>query len=324
MVFAQIISLFLLCLLLIHGTSLIVSSLKYLAQKSRLGAYGITAFLLAFSTSLPELVVGVIASLEGSSQIVLGNIIGSNIADISLVIGGAALFGGILKIKGVVLKRDIFLTFGAGILPLLLLADGFLSREDGIVLLTLYLIFISTFLKSHQQSLSRHALSTSPIHRLLIASTRGNGRRSFLRLLLGIFLLIGSSHFIVQLAEGISSSLNLPILFVGLFVVAVGTSLPELAFELKAVIEGQSEMALGDLLGSVVANSTLILGISAVIRPIVLDHQKLVPYAMSIISFIIIYLLFTYFIHTKKRLERWEGLTLIVIYFIFALVELYK
>src|SRR3989339_1199259 len=150
----QITALIALCLILIYATSLIIRSIKTIAKSSGLGAYGITAFILAISTSLPELVVSIVASIEGNTSLVLGNIIGSNIADLSLVIGGASIIGGSLKITGVILRRDIYLTGAAGFLPLFLIADGNLSRADGVVLLVIYFIMVTTFLHSHHAALA--------------------------------------------------------------------------------------------------------------------------------------------------------------------------
>lgn len=318
----QIIGLCILCLTLIYGTSLVVLSIKNIAKKTGLGAYGITAFILAISTSLPELIVSIVASIEGNTSLILGNIIGSNIADLSLVIGGAAIFGASVKISGTILTRDIYLTGAAGFLPLLLIADNTLSRADGVVLLVIYLVMIAAFLRTHQQSLATNVLSVSPFKRLLLMVTSGNSHSGIAKFLLGIFLLLVSSHFIVQIATALAVSTGLSILFIGLFIVAVGTSLPELAFELKAISAGQTKMALGDLLGSVVANSTLILGIAAVIRPLTLTDRGLVPYGMAIGAFTLIYMTFIYFVKTKKKLDWWEGLILIIIYIIFIGIEL--
>lgn len=318
----QITALCLLCLILIYATSLIVRSIKTIARSTRLGAYGITALILAISTSLPELIVSAIASIEGNTSLVLGNIIGSNIADLSLVIGGASILGGSLKITGVILKRDIYLTGAAGFLPLFLIADGTLSRADGVVLLVIYLVMVSTFLRSHHHSLAIHAMSSSPIRRLFVAVTQANGHNGILKFIAGVVLLLASSHFIVSLASSIAVSTGLSALFIGLFIVAIGTSLPELAFELKAVSSGQAQMALGDLLGSVVANSTLILATAAIIRPLTLTHTGLLPYGIAITVFALIYFTFTFFIKTKKRLDWWEGLILVLGYLLFALVEI--
>lgn len=318
----QVLAICLLCVALVYGTSLIVEAIKTIARQSGIAAYGITAFILGISTSLPELVVSIVASIEGNTSLVLGNIIGSNIADLSLVMGGAAVLGASVKASEIILKRDIYLTGAAGFLPLLLIADNTLSQADGVVLLVVYLVMAATFLKTHQQSIAAHTLSTSPFKRILLVVTNRNGHSGITKFVLGIVLLLVSSHFIVQLATSLAISTGLSTLFIGLFIVAIGTSLPELAFQLKAISLGQNKMAIGNLLGSVVANSTLILGIAAVIRPLTLTQRGLVPYGMAIGAFTIIYLSFVYFIRTKKKLDWWESIILIIIYIIFIFIEL--
>lgn len=321
MISFQIFALLVLCLVLIYATSIIIGAVKTIASASRLGTYGITAFILAISTSLPELVVSVVSSIEGNSSLILGNIIGSNIADISLVVGGAAIIGGSLVVKGVNTSRDIYLSGLAGLLPIFLVADGILSRADGVVLVVVYCIFVVTFLKNHHQSLVDAALRQSAFHRLLSSILRPRGKDGLIRFGFGVILLLTSSHFIVRLATSLALSTSLSSLFIGLFIVAVGTSLPELAFEIKAILSGHNKMALGDLLGSVVANSTLILGLASIVSPITLTHRGLIPYSLAIGAFSALYLGFIFFTRTKKRLDWWEGLILLTVYALFMFVE---
>lgn len=321
LVIGQVGLLLLFCLGLIKSTELIVASLKRLARRSRLGSFGITAFILALATSLPELVVGITASVEGLPSVVLGNVLGSNIADISLVIGGASIAAGSLRVVGEKIRRDLYLTFGAALLPMLLIADQVLSREDGLVLLVIYVILMSTFMRKHAKEVGQHVLEESPVRRLLLAVSHRGGRGDLGRLIIGVAVLLFSSHMIVQLSEAIATGLGLPVLLIGLFLVAIGTSLPELVFEMKAVVAGQTSMAFGDLLGSVVANSTLILGVAAVIAPIRLNGDGLLPYATAIAAFVVLYLTFVYFTRSKSRLERWEGMVLLLLYFGFVVLE---
>lgn len=322
LVVGQVLLLILFSFGLIKSTELIVAAIKKMVRRSRLGSFGITAFILALATSLPELVVGVTASIEGLPQVVLGNVLGSNIADISLVIGGAAIAAGRLRITGQTLRRDIYLVFGAGVLPLLLIADLVLSRADGVVLLIVYLIFVSTVLKKHTREMGEQALDESPMRRLLVAITRRGGRGDLVRFVIGVLGLLLSSHMIVQLSKSVALGLGLPVLLVGLFLVAIGTSLPELVFEMKAVVTGQTGMALGDLLGSVVANATLVLGTAAVISPIRLNGEGLLPYAMAIGAFVVFYGIFVMMSRSKSRLERWEGVVMLLLYFGFVVIEL--
>jgi len=322
LVIGQVLLLLLFSFGLIKSTELIVAAIRKMVRRSKVGGFGVTAFILALATSLPELVVGITASIEGLPQVVLGNVLGSNIANVSLVIGGAAIAGGKLRVAGETLKRDLYLVFGVAVLPLLLIADSTLSRADGVVLLIVYVLFVTTVLKKHTRAIGKHVMEESPVKRLFLAVAKRGGRGDLVRFLLGVVGLLLSSHMIVQLSEMIALGLGLPILIIGLFLVAIGTSLPELVFEMKAVVSGQIGMVWGDLLGSVVANATLVLGLSSVIAPMKLNGTGLAPYSLAIGSFVMLYSLFVYFARSKSRLERWEGVVLLLLYFGFVVLEL--
>jgi len=322
LVVGQVLLLLLFSFGLIKSTELIVAAIKRMVRRSKLGSFGVTAFVLALATSLPELVVGITASVERLPEVVLGNVLGSNIANISLVIGGAAIAGGKLRVAGERLKRDLYLVFGVAVLPLLLIADSTLSRADGVVLVIVYILFVTTVLKKHTRAMGLHVLEESPVKRLFMAVTKRKGRGDLVRFLVGVGGLLISSHMIVQLSKLIAIQMKLPVLIIGLFLVAIGTSLPELVFEMKAVVSGQVGMVWGDLLGSIVANATLVLGLSAIIMPMKLNENGLAPYGMAIGAFVLLYSLFVYFARSKSRLERWEGVVLMLLYFGFMVIEL--
>lgn len=322
MVVLQVVLLIGFALLLVKSTELVVGAIKYFASVTKLGSYGITAFVLAFATSIPELVVGIVAAIEGSTPLVLGNVLGSNIADLTIVVGGAAIVGGGIRVVGDFLRKDLFLTFLAGSMPLLLLLDNRLTRIDGVVLLVVYVVYVFTVLTKKGRDLGGVQIEQSSFKRILYLINRSKPNKRIGQFLLGVILLLFSSHMIVQLAQSIAAGFNIPILLVGLFLVAIGTSLPELAFELRAVRSGDVGMVFGDLLGSVVANSTLIIGITSLINPVRLNGG-LQPYLYGTIAFVVIFLTFWLFVSTKKRLEIWEGVGLIVLYVIFAIVEIF-
>jgi cation:H+ antiporter len=256
--------------LLIQATDHLVDELRDIARITKIGKFGLTAFLLAFATSLPELVVGIASAIEKRPILSLGNVLGSNIADVSLVMGGVAVVGGSFKVLGEFLKRDLFSTFLAGSLPLLLLVDGGLSHYA-------WLIF-------------------------------------------WVVLLVFSADMLVRISSLFAGALGIPVILIGIFFVAVGTSLPEFAFELKAMRSEETAMVFGDLLGSVVANSTLVLGVTALIHPIFLDGG-FQPYLLATVAFVVIFGLFWFFVSTKRILERWEGVLLLLVYVLFAILE---
>jgi len=305
-------------LLLIKSTDILTDSLQELAKITKVGKFAIASILLAFATSIPELVVGITAALEGRPNLALGVVLGSNIADISLVIGGAAIVSGTFSIAGEFLKIDIFSVFLAGVLPLMLLLDNQLSRVDGIILLFVYGMYNYGLL--HKRA-KRPADGQSRLMRKILTKT---GRRKLNRwmawLFLGAAMLMFSADMIVKTGAALAGVLGVPVFLIGLFLVAIGTSLPELSFEIKAIKEGQIGMALGDLFGSIVANSTLVLGIVSLISPIRLEGG-LDSYLLAAAGFGMMFLLFWFFVKTKRKLERWEGLVLLGAYVVFILLE---
>lgn len=318
MLIVYFVSIISLSFLLIKATDILIINFRSLAARTRLGQFAITGFVLALATSLPELFVGITAALEGSPSLSLGNVIGSNIADLSLVIGGAAVIGGALQVRGVFLRRDVFYVFLAGAAPMILLLDKSLSRVDGLILLALY-GFYQVIVFGEQRERITSEDKEGFIHQLLRRLNHRQTGKELGWIFLGIALLLFAAEVLVRLAKEIAVVLNVPILLVGLFIIAVGTSLPELAFEIEAIRKHQSGMALGNLLGSVVANGTLILGITALISPIAV--QTLEEYLLATLAFVVSFGMFYLFIQTKRRLDRWEGAILIAFYLAFLVVE---
>lgn len=306
--------------LLIKSTDILTDSLTELAKITKVGKFTITSLLLAFATSVPELVVGVTAALGGRSNLALGAVLGSNIADISLVIGGAALVSGSFSIAGQFLKLDIFSVFLAGVLPLMLLMDGDLSRVDGIILLFIYGMYNFGLLKKGV----RHKSQPSRLVKKFLQNVVDKQINRWLAwLFLGAAMLMFSADAIVKIGSGLANLMGVPVFLVGLFLVAVGTSLPELSFEIGAIRRRQVGMALGDLFGSIVANSTLVLGVVSLIAPIKLAGG-LESYLLAAAAFGVLFLLFWMFVKTKKKLERWEGVVLILAYSLFIVIEFLK
>jgi len=306
--------------LLIKATDILVVNLKSLSRDTRLGQFAITSFLLALATSLPELFVGLAGALEKSPNLVLGNIVGSNIANLSLVIGGAALLGGSVVVRGTFLRRDVFYAFLAGAAPMVLLFDKFLGRIDGLILLSLYGFYnVWVFTERYRGIVAKGKGEEGFVRRLIRKLNHQSTQTELAWVFLGVALLLFAADMIVKIAGKIALTFNVPLLLVGLFLVAIGTSLPEFAFSLKAIRERQAEMVFGDLLGSIVANGTLIIGITSLVAPIRI--RAFDEYLLATMAFVFIFAAFYFFIRTKKKLERWEGAFLIGFYLVFIFSE---
>ena len=300
---------------LMKATGLVVGALNGLVKRTKLGSFGAAAFLAAIATSLPELVVGITAAMQGKPEVSLGNVLGSNIADVSLGIGGAALVGGSVGVLGEILKRDFATAFLAAALPLVLLIDGQLTRFDGWVLIVVYVIYnVMTLGEGRGYGYKRLERVWGRIwHKLGEAQTE----KQLGWLVVGTVGLVVTADWLVKTATNLANTAGISVFLISLFLVAVGTSLPELAFEIKTIRAKQIGMVFGNLLGSVVANSTLILGLTVVINPIILENG-FKSYLIATMVFVLVFGLFWWLARTKRRLDRWEGLVLVGVYLVFA------
>jgi len=303
--------------LLIKATEILVEALNTFSKNTKIGKFALSSSLIALTTSLPELFVGITAALEKKSVLSLGNVIGANIANISLVIGGAALVGGSIGIIGDFLIKDLFYALLAGFAPLLMLLDGYLSQTEGLLLLAIYGIYNFALFKS------RNYYVHPGVRRLLHGIDKKETDRQVGWFFFGAALLIFSADSLVKIAEQITLSFKMPLFLIGLFLVSIGTSLPELSFEIAAVRKKQVGMVFGNLLGSIITNSTLIIGLVALVNPIVLTGG-FKPYFWATVAFLLIFFIFWLFSYTKRKLERWEGIILILIYLGFIFFEFWR
>lgn len=309
------------CFVLIKASDIVMAALRKLILTTKVGAYGISAFLLALSTSLPELLVGISSALQGKSELSLGNVLGANIANLSLVLGGAAMVSGVLRSTDQFLKKEVFYVFFIGSLPLLLLVDGNLSRLEGMFLLAVYFIYQNITLRGRKEKASDFTVPEEIWwRRMLVRLTSPQVERGMGMLFVGVALLILAANMMVRLAVNMADMIGIPVLLIGLFIISVGTTLPELTFEIMAIRKREVAMAFGNILGSVVTNSTLVLGTAVMLQPISLNNG-LQAYLVATLGFVGIFFMFWYFVWTKHRLERWEGAALFTAYVVFAWLE---
>lgn len=295
--------------LLVQASIRIINSLTTLSRFLALREFSIAFILMALATSLPEIFVGITSALENTPVLSLGNVLGSNIANLTLVTGIVVLSCRRLFARSIIVRRDALYMAVYSSVPLLLLLDSNLSRIDGVILILFYFFYLGKLLQQRSSFKERHN-----------HIARKEASRSLIIFTIAVLVLLASAEGIVYSAEKIAVDLGIPVSLVGLFFVSLGTSLPEIVFELKAVENKHSGLVLGDLVGSVVTNSTLVLGITALIRPI--HIQSLDIFLTPIIYLIVVLAAFEIFVRTDKKLVTWEGLFLIITYILFLLTEL--
>ncbi len=301
-----------------RATDTLLTHLKIIATKTKLGGFFLTSLITGFATTIPEFFIAVTASASGSPELALGNAIGTVIAMVSIIAGVAAIIGGGIAIRSKTYGTDIVHAFFAGLAPLFLLADNALSRVDGILLILLYGFYHYLVLKERNEEVTK---TEGGVMGFLLSRIKGsNTGKHFFWVFLMVAVILFSADTSVRLAQSIAENAGISKLLVGIFVVALGTSLPELTVQAKAIKRGDAGLFVGNLLGSIVANGTLIIGISALIRPI--EIAAFSDFLVATIFFLALFMLFYFFVKTKQRLSRWEGLMLVIVYAIFTMASL--
>lgn len=301
---------------------MIIVAIRRLSRQTHTRAFAISAIILALGTSFPELSVGITSALEKTPVLSLGVVTGSNIANIALIGGLTALVAGRVRVYGEYLRRDVWMALVAGMLPLILLVDRHLSRVDGLILLVVYLGYATSFFRARFIQIGREHQEESFVYRFFrkFNHVDSEKRKELGRFFVGIAILLFSADAIVKLATYLASLVNIPSFVVGVVFIAVSTSIPELAFSLRSIEEHEPSMFFGNLLGSTIANSTLVIGTVAIIHPI--EVYAVNEYFVAVGFFALVFLSFWYFIRSKHRLDRWEAGLLLLLYVAFLVAEL--
>ncbi|MFZ5969316.1 MAG: calcium/sodium antiporter [Bacillota bacterium] len=304
-------------LLLLVGLGLLVKGADYFVE----GSSGIAALLkippiligltiVAFGTSSPEAAVSIAAAIKGNGDIALGNVIGSNLFNITFVVGVTAFLNP-LKVERETIRKEIPFTLLASIVLLVLMADmklqGFdknlITRSDGLILLAFFSIFISYILEVAMHSREKDETNSAEVGKKTMA-------KNILFTLGGLAAIVFGGDLVVKSSSEIALSLGMSQTLVGLTIVAVGTSLPELITSVTAAIKKQSEIALGNIVGSNIFNILFILGASASISPLNVDSKMFTDAVLMIITTVIL----LYFSKTQSKITKTEGIILTAAY----------
>ncbi len=300
--------------LLIKGADWLVSGASSLASRIGVSSLVIGLTIVAFGTSAPELTVNLLASIQGNTDIAIGNIVGSNIANILLILGISAMIFPLAVQKGTVWREIPFALLAVvvfGIMASDALLDGAsssaLTRIDGLVLMsffTIFLYYIFSIAKSAPKEAGEEVVSLSTT-------------KSVAMILGGLAGLVIGGKWIVDGAVTFASQLGVSEALIGLTIVAVGTSLPELATSAVAAYKKNADIAVGNVVGSGIFNVFWILGISATISPLPVPEQLnadvLIVIAVTALLFAVL------FIGKRHVVERWQGGLFVILYVAYTL-----
>lgn len=294
-------------ILLTYGADQFVSGAASIAYNFGISPMIIGLTIVGFATSAPEILVGSVAALDGKTELAIGNALGSNITNVGLVLGLTALLMPI-TVKSVTLKYEYLLMMSACVIAFLLLMDLEMNEVDGLTMIIS--MFIIAFIIVQ---LGKRASKTDPLTAEFDQEfTDGmSNKKAFLLFLFGLALLLSGAELLVKNAVFIAQSFGISDLIIGLTIVAIGTSLPELAASIMSVIKKESDLAIGNIVGSNIFNMLMVLGIPAMIQPvqfdmIVLSRDFLTMFILTSLMGAMV------FLHSSGKFSRGEGLILVL------------
>ena len=297
-------------ILLIKGADYFVEGSSNLAKALKIPTLIIGLTVVAFGTSAPEAVVSIVASTKGSNEIALSNIIGSNIFNLLAVLGISAIVKG-LKANRQIITKDFLFSILATLMLIAMMFDKFLSgdklniitRGEGLVLLSILVLYVYSL------------ILTASKEKKLIKEKHKLTPKDILMLVLGILAVILGGELVVKSSQQIALNLGISETLVGLTIVSIGTSLPELVTSIVAAKKGETDIALGNVIGSNIFNILFVLGISSTLSPILVNSQSLID-VLILLGITIVCYIFTIY---NQRIGRTKGIIMALTYLIFMI-----
>lgn len=289
--------------LLIKGADFFVEGSSSVAKKLRVPSIIIGMTIVAMGTSLPETSVSVSASIAAKNDLAISNVIGSNIFNLMVVCGICAVLCP-LTVDGTTLKRDFpFSIVMAGLLMALGGIDGVVGRFDGILFLVLFVVFLLIMIYSAKKSRDNSAPEADEYKIMPVW-------KCILYMVGGIAAIAAGGEMVVEGASDIARAFGMSENLIGMTIVALGTSLPELVTSVVAARKNELDMALGNVIGSNIFNILFVLGIASAISPVSYINENLIDSAVLIVMSMIVLI----FCLPKKRLIRWNGAAMLALY----------
>jgi cation:H+ antiporter len=294
--------------LIIRGATLSTRFSGRIAKSFNLSNYVVGFLIVAVISIIPEAFVAINSAISGVPSMGLGTIFGSNIADLTLVFAIVVLVAGrSLKIESKILKSNLIYPFFF-LIPIALGIDGAYNRGEGLCLIIAGVIFY--YLAFHQSQEGEEKKSKIKFDKKI--------KKDILYFVLSLLVLLVGSHFIVESGVKIAEYLTISPAVIGLFFIGLGTVIPELLFSISAVKKDQDSLAIGDLLGTVLADATILVGLIAFIKPF--EFPIKIIYIAGIFMFAAAFMLY-YLMRSGKILSKREGYLLILFWLIFVLME---
>lgn len=278
--------------------------------------------VLGFGTSLPEIIVSILAATDGNPGLAIGNVIGSNIANIALVLGATAMLAPIV-VKSSLLKRELPVVLAVTLLGFALLLDGELGFYDGIILLTL-LVIVMTWMIKINKNMDKEDPLASETEDELDDIPDMTLKKAIIVLLVGLVVLMISAKMMVWGAVEIAQAFGVPDIIIGLTIVAIGTSLPELAAAIAAAKKGEADLMIGNVLGSNLFNLLAVLAMPAILAPSLIDSTTLWIDYPVMIALTVAMLILAIPRNGQAIISKFKGLLLLSSFIIYLVVLYFR
>ncbi len=293
-------------LVVVFFSNIVIRAVMKLAEYLKIAEFAIGFVVISIFTSLPEFIISTTAAYSGEPGIAVGNVLGSNITNILLVLGLAIVLRGVV-VRRKELEENSEILLLITLAPLIFFLRGTLGFFEGLLLVLLFAIYVFFVIKrDYRFEFPDHVLAKDWI-------------ATNLQFWFGMVVVIVSARFVISSAAALAAMLSLPESAIGVTIVAFGTSLPELAIAVGAVKKGHTGLALGEVLGSNVVNLTLVLGAAAIIHPLSADYST---FASTIAFLVAICILLWYLLVKHNRLSRRHGMLFVLLYILFIMSEM--
>ncbi len=309
--------------LLIWSADRFVDGASNIARSLGISPLIVGMVIIGLGTSAPEMLVSGVAAFQGNPGLGIGNALGSNIANITLVLGFTAILY-ILPVHSSLLKKELPLVLATALLAWGLMADGYFSRLDGIILIVaLVLIFSWMILSAKKDATNHDPLIDETIEEL---PEKMENNKAMIWTIIGLILLLVSSKMLVWGASNIAREMGVSDLVIGLTIVAIGTSLPELAATISSARKGETDLAVGNIVGSNLFNTLAVLAIPGLIQPLdvpagVLDRDMPI---MVVLTVLLLIFSFGCFKGSRFKINRTKGIVLLLAFFAYEGLLFYQ
>ncbi len=289
------------------GATWLTNGSVAVAERLRMSEYLIGLTIIAVGTSLPELTVSAASAIAGNPDVAVGNVVGSNIFNVFVILGICSFIAPLL-FTGENIRRDIPMCIGASLILAFMILDGRISRIEGIVMLVLYIAIVYVSYRRDRNSTGKKQSHARP-------NVKFSWGISVVSIIFGLAALVYGAHLTLKSATEIARGFGISESVIAITILAGGTSLPELASSIAATLKGHGGLALGNILGSNIANILLILGISAIIEPLPVTDITKTDIAVLVGSSFAV--LISALVIGRRRITEYEGMAYLAIYAIY-------